>query len=53
MAKFPEAMARIISGVFICKKCKHKKKAPIIKVTQNKIPCRNCKRKTLRPIRKK
>jgi len=42
MAKFPEAMARMYHNVFVCKKCKTKKKTTITKVLQGKVTCRKC-----------
>ncbi|MCP3685609.1 MAG: 50S ribosomal protein L40e [bacterium] len=53
MVKFPEAEARFFRGIFICKKCKTKIRAPSLKVVQNKISCRKCKSKSLRAVRKK
>ena len=53
MAKFPEAEARIFHNMFVCKKCKTKRKAPIAKVLQGKISCRKCGSKALRTVRKK
>jgi len=53
MVKFTEAHSRKIKNVFICKKCKSKVRAPSLKVSQEKIRCRKCKAKKLRPRRKK
>jgi ribosomal protein L40E len=53
MAKFPEAEARFLKDVFICRKCKSKLRAPNLKVSQGKISCRKCGRSVLRPVRKK
>ncbi len=53
MVKFPEAEARLIKNIFICRKCKRKIRAPNMKVIAGKIRCRNCNSKALRPIRKK
>jgi len=53
MVKFPEASARIIDGIFVCKKCKAKRRAERIKVIKGKVPCRNCGSTALRPLRKK
>jgi ribosomal protein L40E len=53
MAKFPEAEARMFHRMFVCKKCKSKLRAPVLKVTEGKIACRSCGAKTLRPVRKK
>ena len=53
MAKFEEAHNRKMKNVFVCKRCKAKIRAPGLKVSQNKISCRKCAAKKLRPRRKK
>jgi len=53
MVKFPEAEARIMHNIFVCKNCKTKIRANITKVLQGKIKCRKCNSKALRPLRKK
>ncbi len=53
MAKFPEAEARKFRGMFVCRRCKTKMKAPTLKVIAGKIKCRKCAGKVLRPIKKK
>jgi ribosomal protein L40E len=53
MAKFPEAEARFLKGVFVCRRCKTKQRAPSLKISQGKISCRKCGRNALRPARKK
>jgi ribosomal protein L40E len=53
MVRFPEAEARMIRGVFVCRKCKTKRRASPMKVHQGKISCRKCGSKALRPVRKK
>jgi len=53
MVKFPEAEARIIHNIFVCRNCKTKIRANIMKVLQGKIKCRKCNSKALRPLRKK
>ncbi len=53
MAKIPEAEARILRNVFVCRKCKHKIRAPSLKVAQGKVKCRNCNSPILRPLRKR
>ncbi|MBT5021538.1 hypothetical protein HOK51_09810 [Candidatus Woesearchaeota archaeon] len=53
MVKFNEAAVRMFQNIFICKRCKHKIRAPSLKVVQGKISCRFCKSKSLRPKRKK
>jgi ribosomal protein L40E len=53
MAKFPEADARMFKNVFVCRRCKTKRKAPVLSVLANKIACRNCGTMKLRVKRKK
>lgn len=53
MAKIPEAEARLQKRIFVCKNCKSKIKADALKVIAEKISCRRCGRKALRPLKKK
>ncbi len=55
MVKFPEAEARLLHNVFVCKDCKTKIRASNLKILAKKITCRNskCKSKNFRPVRKK
>lgn len=53
MAKFPEADARRFQNIFVCRVCKSKLRAPILKVLAGKVSCRKCAAKVLRPKRKK
>lgn len=53
MAKFPEAEARRFHKVFVCRRCKTKRRAPTLKVLAGKVSCRKCGAKVLRPIHKK
>ena len=53
MAKFEEAMSRMIRGIFVCKTCKSKVRASSLKVSQGKVKCRKCSSQKLRPKRKK
>lgn len=53
MAKIQEADTRMFKGVFVCRKCKSKIRASSMKVSQEKISCRKCGSKALRPVRKK
>jgi len=53
MAKFPEAQARIIKNVFVCRNCKTKIRSPPMKVINNEVKCRRCGSRHLRPKRKK
>ncbi|MCX6711181.1 MAG: hypothetical protein NTZ02_03780 [Candidatus Woesearchaeota archaeon] len=51
--KFPEAETRLFKNVFVCRKCKTKRRAPMMKVMAGKISCRRCGSKALKPVRKK
>jgi ribosomal protein L40E len=53
MVKFPEAEARILRNIFVCRKCKSKIRAPTLKVIAGKVKCRKCNSKALRTIKKK
>jgi len=50
--KFPEAQKRLFANVFVCKKCKSKKRSNMQKVLEGKILCKKCGSKSFRPIRK-
>lgn len=53
MAKFPEASVRLFRNVFVCKKCKTKRKAPPLKILQKRITCKSCGGKSFRSIKSK
>ncbi|MBS3168283.1 hypothetical protein J4216_04110 [Candidatus Woesearchaeota archaeon] len=53
MVKFPEANQRLYGNMFVCRKCKSKKRADPAKIRKGKVTCRNCSSKALRPVRKK
>ncbi|MGV8168860.1 MAG: 50S ribosomal protein L40e [Candidatus Nanoarchaeia archaeon] len=53
MGKFPEAQARLLDNVFVCRRCKRKIRATNLKVLQGAVTCRKCSGKKLRPARKK
>ncbi len=53
MVKFPEADARKFRGVFVCRRCKAKRRASNVKIREGKINCRNCGSSVFRPVRKK
>jgi ribosomal protein L40E len=53
MAVFPEATKRLFHNIYVCKQCKHKKRAQPLKVQADKVSCRNCGSKRLRPVRRK
>lgn len=53
MAKIPEAQNRLFKNVFVCKSCHAKIRANPIRVLEGKVKCRKCKKKALRPLKKK
>lgn len=53
MVRFIEASARLFHGVFVCKKCKSKKRADIRKILEKRIKCRRCGGKSFRAIKSK
>ena len=55
MVKFAEAFNRLYKNIFVCRICKRKTRAPMMKVLSGKIVCRKCSAKSnnLRPVRKK
>ncbi|MBT3690700.1 hypothetical protein HOG16_00465 [Candidatus Woesearchaeota archaeon] len=50
--KFPEAQRRLFMNVFVCKKCKSKRRSTMQKVLEGKIICKKCGCKAFRPLRK-
>jgi len=52
MVKFSEAMGRLFSNVFVCRKCKSKIRAPVQKIMDKKVKCRRCQGKSFRPIKR-
>ncbi|HLC86384.1 MAG TPA: hypothetical protein VJG30_03805 [Candidatus Nanoarchaeia archaeon] len=53
MVRFPEAGKRLYKNVFVCRKCKTKRRADPSKVRKGLISCKNCSSYALRPVRKK
>lgn len=53
MVKFPEATARLLKNMFVCRKCMTKVRAPNMQVIKGKVKCRKCQSRALRPVRKK
>ena len=53
MVRFPEAQARLFRNKFACKKCKSVRKANNAAVIEQKVGCKRCGSKALRPLRKK
>ena len=48
-AKIPEAVARLYTNVWVCRRCKHKIRGDSIKIRAGKIPCKNCGQRAFRP----
>ncbi len=53
MGKFPEAAARLLDNLFVCRRCKSKIRATNLRILSGKVSCRKCAGKVLRPVRKK
>ena len=53
MAKIIEAQNRLFKNVFVCKKCQTKMKANPLRILEEKVKCRKCKKRAFRPIKKK
>jgi ribosomal protein L40E len=53
MGKFPEASARLLDNVFVCRVCKRKIRTTNLRVIKGESRCRKCSSKALRPARKK
>ena len=53
MVKFPEANQRLYKNIFVCRKCKSRKRADPSKVRRGMVTCRNCGSLALRTVRKK
>jgi len=52
MAKFKEAINRLFNGIYVCRKCKSKRKGTSKEVINKTLKCRKCKGKVFRPIKK-
>ncbi|MGB9675296.1 MAG: 50S ribosomal protein L40e [Candidatus Nanoarchaeia archaeon] len=48
-AKIPEAIRRLFQNVWICRRCKKKIRADILKVKSGKIICPRCGQQDFRP----
>jgi ribosomal protein L40E len=53
MGKFPEAAARLFHGIFVCRKCKTKKRTDVNKILAKRVSCKKCGGKAFRPIKSK
>jgi len=53
MVRFPEASARLFMNVFVCRRCKSKRRADMRKIMLKKISCRRCGAKAFRMIKSK
>ena len=52
MARFNEAVARLFGRVYVCRKCKSKRRVDPSKVRAGRAMCRKCNSKALRAIKK-
>jgi len=50
--KFQEAVNRLYNNVFVCRKCKTKRRAAINMIRLKKVKCRRCGGKAFRPIKR-
>ena len=50
--KSKEAMSRLFTDIFICRRCNGKIRADPLKVRLGKVKCRKCQSKQLRPKHK-
>lgn len=52
MAKFEEASKRLFGRIYVCRKCKQKKKFESVQITSKRAVCTNCGCRSFRPIKK-
>ena len=52
MVKNEEGIARIFSRVFVCRKCKTKRRCDPAKIRAGRVICRKCNSRALRPIKR-
>ena len=52
MVRFPAAIKRLYSRVYVCKGCKKKIKANVSKILARKLTCKRCGGKAFRAIKK-
>ncbi len=53
MVRFPEAIKRLYTRVFVCRKCKTKIKARVAQIISKRLSCKRCGGKSFRPIKSK
>ena len=51
-SKFPETAARIFNNIYVCKKCKSKRRSLPKFVINNRLTCKRCGSHAFRPLRK-
>lgn len=52
MVRFPEAVKRLYSRVYVCRKCKKKIKTNVGNIIARKLSCKRCGGKAFRAIKK-
>ena len=51
--KIPAAQTRLFKNIFVCKNCGQKIRANSLKILARTVKCRNCNKKSFRPIKSK
>lgn len=52
MGKFEEASKRMFGKVYVCRRCKKKRRFEPVVIMTRKAVCKNCGSRTFRPIKK-
>ena len=52
MVRFPEAVKRLYSRVYVCRKCKKKVKTNVANILAKKLTCKRCGGKAFRAIKR-
>lgn len=53
MGKFPEAMVRLYTNKFVCRRCKATISSPNRKILEGVVKCPKCAGRAFKPKRKK
>lgn len=51
--KIPASRNRLLKRIFVCKRCRTKIKADMLKIIAGKVKCRRCNARVFRPKSKK
>lgn len=52
MVRFPEAIIRLYTRVYVCRRCKKKAKVKVTDVITKRYVCKKCGGKAFRPIKR-